>query len=49
MKDVITTTPVKELTTEELQQIFGGSNDQATVLDGVFDPAGVVVTEDFDI
>ncbi len=49
MKDVITTIPVKELTAKELQQTFGGSDDQATVLDGVFDPAGVTVVEDYDL
>jgi hypothetical protein len=35
MKDVTTSSPVKELTIEELQGTFGGSDDQATVLDGV--------------
>ena len=46
MKDVITNTSLAELTPEELQDIFGGSDDRATVLDGVLDPAGGAIVED---
>lgn len=49
MKDVITNTSITNLTPEELQDIFGGSDDHPTVLDGVLDPNGVVITEVVDI
>jgi hypothetical protein len=46
MKDVTTTTPLTALTIDELKGCFGGADDQADVLAGLLDPAGVVVIED---
>ncbi|WP_020568809.1 hypothetical protein [Neolewinella persica] len=46
MKDVTNTTPLTELTVEELKGCFGGTDDQVDVLAGVLDSAGVTIVED---
>jgi hypothetical protein len=46
MKDVTTTTPLTELTIDELKGCFGGTDDQTDVLAGLLDPAGVIIIED---
>lgn len=49
MKDVTITSPLTKLTIDELKGCFGGTDDQTDVLAGVLDPAGVIITEDYDI